>query len=184
MIDLDTEAAFRSMVVYPFSQDVDMARESGEFQISELLKITAQNKYAAAVAAFEVVDNAHMLDLPPKWGTRKAAVQAMMALSRDVVQFDFISDEQREKLEAELQISTHRDSAEALFRGSPASAPVLADSEDDLDEIGEIIDERMEGGADEVAEESPDSDSDSDSESGDDDAADEDEDLDDGDDDD
>jgi hypothetical protein len=108
----------------------------------------------------------------------------MMALSRDVVQFDFISDEQREKLEAELQISTHRDSAEALFRGSPASAPVLADSEDDLDEIGEIIDERMEGGADEVAEDASESDSDSDSESGDDDAADEDEDLDDGDDDD
>ena len=158
-----------------------MARESGEFQISELLKITAQNKYAAAVAAFEVVDTAHMLDLPPKWGTRKAAVQAMMALSRDVVRFDFISDEQREKLEAELQINTHRDSAEALFRGSPASAPVLADSEDDLDEIGEIIDERMEDSADEVAEDV--SESESDSDSGDDDAADEDEDLDDGEDD-
>lgn len=182
MIELDIEAAFYSVVVYPFSQDVDMARESGEFQISELLKITAQNKYATAVAAFEVVDNAHMLDLPPKWATRKAAVQAMMALSRDVVRFDFISDEQRKKLEAELQVNTHRNSAEALFRGSPTSAPVAADSEDDLDEIGEIIDERMEGGADEVAEDVSESDSESESDSDDDDTADED--LDDGDDDD
>ncbi len=122
-----------------------MAREAGEFQISELLKITAQNKYAAAVAAFEVVDNTHMLELPPRWGTRKAAVQAMMALSRDIVKFDFITDEQRAKLEAELQTSSHRDTAEALFRGSATAAPVSADSDDELDEIGEVIDERMEG---------------------------------------
>lgn len=124
-----------------------MPRESGDFQISELLRITSRNKYAAAVAAFEVVDNTHMIDIPSRWTTRKAAVQSMMALSRDLVQFDFINDEQRDALEAELQKSTHRDSAEALFR-SPAAAPVLSDSEDELEEIGEIIDERMEGGDD------------------------------------
>lgn len=124
-----------------------MPRESGDFQISELLRITSRNKYAAAVAAFEVVDNTHMIDIPSRWTTRKAAVQSMMALSRELVQFDFINDEQRDALEAELQKSTHRDSAEALFR-SPAAAPVLSDSEDELEEIGEIIDERMEGGDD------------------------------------
>lgn len=128
-----------------------MPRESGDFQISELLRITSRNKYAAAVAAFEVVDNTHMIDIPSRWTTRKAAVQSMMALSRELVQFDFINDEQRDALEAELQKSTHRDSAEALFR-SPAAAPVLSDSEDELEEIGEIIDERMEGGGDESAE--------------------------------
>lgn len=128
-----------------------MPRESGEFQISELLRITSKNKYAAAVAAFEVVDNTHMIDIPSRWTTRKAAVQSMMALSRDLVQFDFITDDQRSALEAELQKSTHRDSAEALFR-SPAAAPVLSDSEDELEEIGEIIDERMEGSGDESAE--------------------------------
>jgi hypothetical protein len=122
-----------------------MARESGEFQISELLKITEQNKYAAAVAAFEVVDSLHMLDLPSKWSTRKAAVQAMMALSRDVVRFGFISDDQRKKLEAELQASSHRNSAEALFRGATAAAPVAADSSDELDEIGPVIEEEMIG---------------------------------------
>ncbi|MBW7858132.1 MAG: hypothetical protein H3C43_07565 [Leptonema sp. (in: Bacteria)] len=119
-----------------------MPRESGDFQISELLKITAENKYAASVAAFEVVDNSYMIELPSKWSTRKAAVQAMMALSRDIVQFDSVTDEQRAKLEAELQNSPHRDSAEALFRSS-AGAPVMDDSEDDLDEIGEVFDEKM-----------------------------------------
>lgn len=119
-----------------------MPRESGDFQISELLKITAEKKYAASVAAFEVVDNGYMIELPPKWSTRKVAVQAMLALSRDIVQFDSITDEQRAKLEAELQNSPHRDSAEALFR-SKAGAPVSDDSEDELDEIGEVFDEKM-----------------------------------------
>jgi len=121
-----------------------MARESAELQISDLLKITSVNKYAAAVAAFEVVDNAYMLDLPAKWSTRKAAVQSMMALSREIVKFDFISDEQRRKLDEELHASGHSGSAEALFRGSLA-APVPGESEDDLEEIGAVLDDRIDG---------------------------------------
>lgn len=110
-----------------------MAKEPREFEISKLLEITRHDKYATAVAAFEVIDQAERLDIPKKWKTRKPAVQAMMALSDDMIRYGFISDDVRQQLREELYESGE---GEAPFMMAGA-APVTDESEEDLDEIGE-----------------------------------------------
>ena len=109
-----------------------MAKEPREFEISKLLQITRTDKYATAVAAFEVIDQAERLDLPRKWKNRKPAVQAMMALSDEMVRFGFIADEERQKLREELQEEDNE-----VMDVLTSAAPVTDESEEDLDEIGE-----------------------------------------------
>ncbi|MCB1170829.1 MAG: DNA primase [Leptospiraceae bacterium] len=133
-----------------------MAKEPREFEISKLLEITRNDKYATAVAAFEVIDQAERLDLPRKWKTRKPAVQAMMALSDDMVQYGFITDEARQQLREELYESEGEEEM-GIVAGA---APVTDESEEDLDEIGETEPVEMLKDAD--SEDSDDSDDDED----------------------
>ncbi|MEQ8349914.1 MAG: DNA primase [Leptospiraceae bacterium] len=154
-----------------------MAKEPREFEIFKLLEITRNDKYATAVAAFEVIDQAERLDIPRKWKNRKPAVQAMMALSEDMIRYSFITDEARQQLREELQ---DEDSIEAMDILTSA-APVTDDSEEDLDEIGETepVDVLSEGTED--AEDSDDSDDDDDDDDDDSDDSDDDDDSDDSD---
>lgn len=112
---------------------------SKEFEISKLLEITKNNKYEACVAAFEVIGNLERLDIPKKYLTRKHAVQAMVALSDGLIKYDYIDEETRLKLEEELQGQSKaraQSALDAVF-ASPTGAPLVDDSEEDLDEIGE-----------------------------------------------
>ena len=45
---------------------------SKDFEISKLLKLTDENKYETAVAAFEVIDNLEAIAIPKKIANRKA----------------------------------------------------------------------------------------------------------------
>ncbi|MBI40406.1 MAG: DNA primase [Leptospiraceae bacterium] len=138
-----------------------MAKEPREFEIYKLLEITRNDKYATAVAAFEVIDQAERLEIPRKWKNRKPAVQAMMALSEEMVHYGFITDEARQQLREELR---EEDSEEAM-QILTSAAPVTDDSEEDLDEIGETepVDVLSEGS--EESEDSDDSDDDDDDDS-------------------
>lgn len=117
------------------------------FQIRDLLEITKGNKYEACVAAFEVVENLHKLDLDLKklgWKTNKVAVIAMMALAKGIVKYDYITDEQREKLEKELREKTpniYLQKAESLFKKSKK----IVETEEDLsdEDIGETLKEDL-----------------------------------------
>ena len=149
-----------------------MAKEPREFEISKLLEITRNDKYATAVAAFEVIDQADRLDLPRKWKTRKPAVQAMMALSDDMVHYGFITDEARQQLREELYESEGEEEM-GIMAGA---APVTDESEEDLDEIGETEPVEMLKDAD--SEDSDDSDDEEDEEEEEDDDSDSDSDQD------
>ena len=98
-----------------------MAKEPREFEIYKLLEITRNDKYATAVAAFEVIDQAERLDIPKKWKNRKPAVQAMMALSDDMVRYGFVTDEARQQLREEL----YEDEAEEAMSILSSTAPLI-----------------------------------------------------------
>lgn len=73
-----------------------------EFEISRLLELSRDQKYATTVAAFEVIDLIEQIELPKKMINRKPAVKALTALHDRLVQWDFISEEERAALEEEL----------------------------------------------------------------------------------
>jgi len=125
-----------------------MDKRQNEFQIRDLLEITKDRKYAATVAAFEIIENLDKLDLDPKklgWKTNKVSVLAMLALARGKIKFDFITDEQRLKLEEELKQSTniYLQKAEAIFQ---KKKKLTENEEEDLSEedIGELAEETFE----------------------------------------
>lgn len=124
----------------------NMDKRPKEFQIRDLLEITDSNKYAATVAAFEIIENLEKLDLDPKklgWKTNKVSVLAMLALARKYIKYDFITNEQRKQLEEELKQSSniHIKRAEALFQKKKQTQ----ESDEDLEEedIGELLEDKF-----------------------------------------
>jgi hypothetical protein len=73
-----------------------------EFEIKQLLEITSEEKYATTVAAFEVVDLIHQIEVPKEYENRKPAIKAMQILADKGVQYAFISDEKRDEHYQEL----------------------------------------------------------------------------------
>ncbi len=114
---------------------------SKDFEISKLLGITDQNKYEAAVAAFEVIHHLDHIEYSRKEMTRKPAVKALMALSDERIKYDYIDDETRQQVEEELRNKARvqaQSALDAVFNAPGSAAPVAEDSEEDLEEIGEI----------------------------------------------
>lgn len=124
-----------------------MDKNQKSFSIRDLLELTKNNKYETCVASFEVVENLHKLDLDLKklgWKTNKIAVIAMMALSKGVVKYGYITEEQRQQLEKELkekEVNIHLQKAESLFKKNKK----IIDSGEDLveEDIGEVLKEEL-----------------------------------------
>ncbi|MBI3395582.1 MAG: DNA primase [Spirochaetia bacterium] len=115
-----------------------MSRDAKEFEISKLLELARENKYATTVAAFEAIEMMEQIDIPKKMLNRKPAVKAMFALTEKLVQYDYIDDEARAKLEEELKgTSKVRSALDAVFAAPGSAAPAADESDEDLDEIGE-----------------------------------------------
>ncbi len=178
-----------------------MSKEPKEFEISKLLELTGKQKYASTVAAFEVIEFLEQLDVPRKIMNRKPSIKALSMLADGLLQWDFIDDETRLKLEEDLRASRKPSSAfDAVFSAQGSTAPMVDDSDEDLDEIVEteppelMVDDSEADGFDDQEEESTSSDdsddsnddsddSDNDSDDSDDDSDDSDDDSDDSDDD-
>jgi hypothetical protein len=128
---------------------------SREFEISRLLEMTENKKYATTVAAFRIIDHLEQIDFPKKIQNRKPAVQAMHALSDKLINWDYISEEARRELEEELKASRRTRSAlDEVFAAPGSIAPVSVDSEEELEEIGETAPlDVFSGEEDEFAEE-------------------------------
>ena len=111
-----------------------------EFEISKLLKIVANNKYEATVAAFEAINHIDKLTFTKKEMTRKPAIRALIAMSNGSLQYDYISDETRMNLEDELRNRARQQNESAInavFNTIDSSAPIADELDEDLDEIGE-----------------------------------------------
>ncbi len=68
------------------------------FDIKHLLDIVSQNRYAATVAAFEIVDMYDQIQLPNHLKQFKPSVAAIEALNNKLIKWDYISDERRKEL--------------------------------------------------------------------------------------
>lgn len=109
---------------------------SKEFDISQLFEITQKDKYAATVAAFEVIDILDQVEIPKKLSNRKPAIKAMSALSENLVKWDYIAEEDRLALEEEIRAAKKpsHTSLDAVFTTAGSAAPVAEEDEEDLDE--------------------------------------------------
>ncbi len=120
-----------------------MEKNNKEFEIKDLLRITKENRYATAVAAFEIIDNFDKLEIDFKkiGGLRnKIAVTSMILLTENLIKYDIITDEQREKLKRELENESliYQKKLEQFF--TEKKKTVFSNSKEELDEedVGEI----------------------------------------------
>ncbi|WP_411823687.1 DNA primase [Leptospira sp. 'Mane'] len=72
-----------------------------DFDIVSLIELCREKKYETCVAGFGVIDKIDKITLPKKLKNRKLTVQALYALTNDLVQWKYLSKEEREKLQAE-----------------------------------------------------------------------------------
>ncbi|MCB1174094.1 MAG: hypothetical protein KDK39_11030 [Leptospiraceae bacterium] len=132
---------------------------SSEFEISKLLQVTSEGKYAATVAAFEVVDLIDQVKVPKEFLNRKPSIQALQILSEKSLTFDFISDESRQALREKLGIEdnpvyarpTANDVAGQIFADTEAPEMIsdsrelndsgFEDSEEDSDDDDALMDD-------------------------------------------
>ncbi|MBE7437557.1 MAG: hypothetical protein HS115_03805 [Spirochaetales bacterium] len=113
-----------------------------DFDITKLLDLTRESKYATTVAAFEAIDLLEQINVPRKYRSRKPAIQALYALSDGLIRYDYISDEQRTALDEELKSSKARLALNNMFKSADSIAPAVAEEEGDLEEIGETEPEK------------------------------------------
>lgn len=73
-----------------------------EFDINILMRLCEKQRYAAAVAGFEVIDTNDAINVPKILHKNKPAVRAMNILDMKLIKWDYIGEEERQALREEL----------------------------------------------------------------------------------
>ncbi len=72
-----------------------------DFDIVSLIELCREKKYETCVAGFGAIDKIEKITLPKKLKNRKLTVQALYALTNDVIQWKYLSKEERDKIQEE-----------------------------------------------------------------------------------
>ncbi|PJZ43990.1 DNA primase [Leptospira brenneri] len=72
-----------------------------DFDIVSLIELCREKKYETCVAGFSTIDKIEKVTLPKKLKNRKLTVQALYALTNDMVQWKYLSSEEKALLQAE-----------------------------------------------------------------------------------
>ncbi|MGV3667131.1 MAG: DNA primase [Leptospira bouyouniensis] len=72
-----------------------------DFDIVSLIELCREKKYETCVAGFSAIDKIEKITLPKKLKNRKLTVQALYALTNDMVQWKYLSSEEKAQLQAE-----------------------------------------------------------------------------------
>ncbi|MCG6140604.1 DNA primase [Leptospira mtsangambouensis] len=72
-----------------------------DFDIVSLIELCREKKYETCVAGFSTIDKIDKITLPKKLKNRKLTVQALYALTNDMVQWKYLSSEEKALLQAE-----------------------------------------------------------------------------------
>jgi hypothetical protein len=72
-----------------------------DFDIVSLIELCRERKYETCVAGFGAIDKIDKITLPKKLKNRKLTVQALYALTNDLIQWKYLSKEEREKIQEE-----------------------------------------------------------------------------------
>lgn len=100
-----------------------------DFNVFRVIELARYKKYEITVAGFNVLDKIDRIDVPKKLKTRKVAVQALYALSENLVKYDYISLEEKKKL---LQEINYQQSPRGKFRNIfSQDAPAIEESNEE-----------------------------------------------------
>ncbi|TGN19373.1 DNA primase [Leptospira idonii] len=72
-----------------------------DFDIVSLIELCRDKKYETCVAGFGAIDKIEKITLPKKLKNRKLTVQALYSLTNDLIQWKYLSKEEREKIQEE-----------------------------------------------------------------------------------
>ncbi|MDX1958942.1 MAG: DNA primase [Leptospiraceae bacterium] len=101
-----------------------------DFDILKVVELARTKKYEITSAGFAALDKIDKINFPKKMKTRKPAVQALFALTENLVKFDYFSIDEKKKLlqEAGLSDAPYTKGFKNLF---PSSAPVAEEAEEE-----------------------------------------------------
>ncbi len=97
-----------------------------DFDIVALIELCREKKYESCVAGFGILDKIDKISLPKKIRNRKLTVQALYALSNDLVQYKYLSGEEKQKIQEEKD--------KALGTNLSAGATAAPVAEEDIEE--------------------------------------------------
>lgn len=72
-----------------------------DFDIVSLIELCREKKYETCVAGFSTIDKIEKITLPKKLKNRKLTVQALYSLTNDLIQWKYLTKEERDKIQAE-----------------------------------------------------------------------------------
>lgn len=72
-----------------------------DFDIVSLIELVREKKYETCVAGFGTIDKIDKISLPKKLKNRKLTVQALYTLTNDLIQWKYLTKDERDKIQAE-----------------------------------------------------------------------------------
>jgi hypothetical protein len=99
-----------------------------DFDIVALIELCRERKYETCVAGFGAIDKIEKITLPKKLKNRKLTVQALYALTNDLIQWKYLSKEEREKIQEEKD----KISGVSSTQGSSFAPHAEEDTEEDF----------------------------------------------------
>jgi hypothetical protein len=101
-----------------------------DFDILKVIELARTKKYEVTSAGFAALDKIDKINFPKKMKTRKPAVQALFAITEEMVKYDYFSQDERKKLmqESGLSDAPYTKGFKSLF---PSTAPIAEEAEEE-----------------------------------------------------
>ncbi|MCC5813312.1 MAG: DNA primase [Leptospira sp.] len=105
-----------------------------DFDIVKLIELARHKKYETTIAGFGVIDKLERVPIPKKLKSRKISVQALHALSEGLVQYKYLTKDEKTYIAEELarRNPSYNSKNQNLF--APTTAP-LSSEESEEDEL-------------------------------------------------
>lgn len=107
---------------------------NNNFDIVKLIELAKHKKYETTLAGFSVIDKLERVPIPKKLKSRKISVQALYALSEGLVQYKYLSKEEKETIAEEIAKRNPNHSSRNHNLFAPSTAP-LSSEESEEDEL-------------------------------------------------
>jgi hypothetical protein len=107
--------------------------QNQDFDIVKLIELSRHKKYESTVAGFGAIDKLERVAIPKKMRSRKIAVQALHALSENLVQYKYLTSDEKDSIQAEVNRRNPN-----YNRNNPILAPTSAPISDEISEEDEL----------------------------------------------
>ncbi len=107
--------------------------QNQDFDIVKLIELSRHKKYESTIAGFGAIDKLERIAIPKKMRSRKIAVQALYALSENLVQYKYLNKDEKDSIQAEMDRRNPN-----YHRSNPILAPTSAPISDEVSEEDEL----------------------------------------------